>query len=212
MAPGLEAWRAEDTRGHVARYLEQYRRRLSVVRVDAIGVGHNFGLHLRDLGFPVELVNVSRACEDQPQLGENNLALRFVNLKAQYYQTLADAFELNRVHGFTDDVTLGQLANLLYEIDSHGRIRIESKEKARLRGITSPDRAEALMLAIGNVPATHSRLHVTRPGGHQASRGTERRPDSRVPRGNARRGQELDPRSERPTYQAWRSFPQLLRR
>jgi hypothetical protein len=146
---GLGVWRGEDTRGHVAKYLEQSRRRLSSVRVDAIGIGHNFGLHLRDLGFPVELVNVSRACEDLPQFAENNPALRFVNLKAQYYQTLADAFELNHVYGFTDDVTLGQLANLLYEIDSQGRIRIEPKEKARLRGITSPDRAEALMLAIG---------------------------------------------------------------
>jgi phage terminase large subunit len=146
---GLSVWRGEDTRGHVAKFLEQYRRRLSSVRVDAIGIGHNFGLHLRDLGYPVELVNVSRACEDRPELAENNPALRFVNLKAQYYQTLADAFELNHVYGFTDDVTLGQLANLLYEIDSQGRIRIEPKEKARLRGRTSPDRAEALMLAIG---------------------------------------------------------------
>ena len=80
---------------------------------------------------------------------DNNPAERFVNLKAQYYQGLADAFELNQVHGLTDDVTLGQLANLLYEIDSQGRMKIEPKEKARLRGITSPDRAEALMLAIG---------------------------------------------------------------
>jgi hypothetical protein len=146
---GLGVWRSEDTRGEVAKFLEPYRRRLSVVRVDAIGIGHNFGLYLKDRDFPVELVNVSRACENRPELADNNPALRFANLKAQYYQTLADAFELNHVYGFTDDVTLGQLANLLYEIDSQGRIRIEPKEKARLRGITSPDRAEALMLAIG---------------------------------------------------------------
>ena len=146
---GLGAWRGEDTRGEVVRFLEKYRSRLSAVRVDGIGVGHNFGLHLRDKGFPVELVNVSRACESRPQLADNNPAQRFVNIKAQYYQTLADAFELNRIDGLTDDVTLGQLANLLYEIDSQGRMKIEPKEKARIRGIPSPDRAEALMLALG---------------------------------------------------------------
>jgi hypothetical protein len=117
--------------------------------VDSIGIGYNFALYLKDQGFKVELVNVSKACESRPELRDNNPAERFVNLKAQYYQCLADAFELNQVHGLTDDVTLGQLANLLYEIDPQGRMKIEPKEKARLRGITSPDRAEALMLAIG---------------------------------------------------------------
>ena len=31
-----------------------------------------------------------------------------------------------------------------------GRIKIESKESARQRGVRSPDRADALMLALGN--------------------------------------------------------------
>ena len=44
---------------------------------------------------------------------------------------------------------MAQLAGLLYEYDSRGRTKIECKEKARLRGIVSPDRAEALMLALG---------------------------------------------------------------
>jgi hypothetical protein len=73
---------------------------------------------------------------------------RFVNLKAQFYQALADAFERNQVEGLTDEATIGQLAGLLYEIDSQGRLKIESKEKARQRGVPSPDRAEALMLAL----------------------------------------------------------------
>jgi len=38
------------------------------------------------------------------------------------------------------------------EIDSRGRIKIEPKEKAKERGVASPDRAEALMLALGEAP------------------------------------------------------------
>ncbi len=145
----LGAWRGKDTRGQVVRFLDQYRRRLSAVRVDSISIGHNFGLHLRDQGLPVELINVSMACESRPEMTENNPAQRFVNLKALYYQTLADAFENDKIEGLTDETTMAQLASLLYEIDSQGRMKIESKEKARVRGFTSPDRAEALMLALG---------------------------------------------------------------
>jgi hypothetical protein len=54
-----------------------------------------------------------------------------------------------------DDTTIGQLAGILYEIDPRGRIMIESKEKARQRGVQSPDRAEALMLALGKPPQVY---------------------------------------------------------
>ena len=117
--------------------------------MDAISIGHNFGLHLRDCRFPVEMVNVSKRYESKPNLGENDPAKRFVNLKACYYQSIADAFERDQIEGLTDEMTIGQLAGLLYEIDSQGRMKIESKERARERGVPSPDRAEALMLALG---------------------------------------------------------------
>lgn len=148
----LGAWRCVDSRGEVVRFLAPYRSRLRSVRVDAIGVGHNFGLHLRDERFPTELINISMAAESRPQWRENDPAARFVNLKAQYYQELADALERDEVHGLIDDVTIGQLAGILYEVDFHGRIKIESKESARARGIPSPDRADALVLALCKPP------------------------------------------------------------
>jgi len=149
---GMGAWRDQDTRGHAVRFLNGFRSRLCVVRVDAIGIGHNFGLHLRNERFPVELVNVALPCESQPNLGENDPARRFRNLKASLYQTLADAFERDQIDGLTDEETIGQLAGIRWELDSHGRIGIESKEQARKRGLPSPDRADALMLAIGKPP------------------------------------------------------------
>jgi hypothetical protein len=142
----MGAWRAADTRGRVVRFLEPYRERLSIVRVDAIGIGYNFGLHLQDQKFPVELINVSRACESKPKLRERDPAQRFVNQKAWFYQELADALERDQVEGLQDDATIGQLAGIAYEVDPQGRIKIESKERARERGVQSPDRAEALIV------------------------------------------------------------------
>jgi hypothetical protein len=144
----MGAWRGEDTRGQVVGFLNEFRTRLSLVRVDSIGIGHNFGLHLRDCGFRVELVKVGMPCESMPHLGENDPARRFVNLKACFYQALADALERDQVDGLTDEETIGQLAGIRRELDSRGRMKIESKEQARARGVPSPDRADALMLAL----------------------------------------------------------------
>src|SRR5207253_8373081 len=52
------------------------------------------------------------------------------------------ALERDQIEGLTDEATIGQLAGILYQFDSQGRIKIESKEKARARGVSSPDRAE----------------------------------------------------------------------
>ena len=46
-----------------------------------------------------------------------------------------------------------QIAAIRYELTSKGLIKIESKDYMRARGVQSPDRADAMMLAIGT-PAT----------------------------------------------------------
>jgi hypothetical protein len=170
---GMGAWRGEDTRGQVVNFLNQFRSRLSIVRVDSIGVGHNFALHLQDCRFPVELINVAKSCESEPQLGENDPARRFVNLKACFYQALADAFEHDQVEGLTDETTIGQLAGILYEIESQGRMKIESKELARERGVRSPDRAEALMLALCKPPQVYEYYSIRNPPGGFGSGGCD---------------------------------------
>jgi phage terminase large subunit len=144
----MGAWRGEDTRGQVVGLLNEFRSRLCVVRVDSIGIGHNFGLHLRDCRFPVELIKVGMPCPTKPHMMDNDPARRFVNLRACFYQALADAFERDQVEGLIDEETIGQLSGVLYELDSQGRMKIEAKDKARARGVPSPDRADALMLAI----------------------------------------------------------------
>ena len=67
--------------------------------------------------------------------------------KAQFYQILADALERDQIEGRSDEATISQLASLLYQLDGQGRIKLGSKDKARERGVPSPDRADALMLA-----------------------------------------------------------------
>ena len=149
------AWRGDDTRGNVVAFLRPYRDRLAEVRVDAEGVGYNFALHLRGQGLPVSLVRVGLPADNKPNMRENDPALRFFNQKAQYYQHVADLLERDGIDGLVDDMTIGQLAGILHELDPRGRIKLESKDKARERGVSSADRAEALMLALGNPPMVY---------------------------------------------------------
>jgi hypothetical protein len=47
-----------------------------------------------------------------------------------------------------DDVLAAQLGSIKWTIDSRGRIKIESKDDMRKRGLPSPDRADTLAMVI----------------------------------------------------------------
>ena len=73
---------------------------------------------------------------------------RFVNWKAELYWGLRMRLEAGHMAGLTDQKSIAQLAGLRYRHNARGQVVIESKEEARKRGVRSPDRAEALMLAF----------------------------------------------------------------
>jgi len=134
-----KAWSQPDPRGEVVAFLSQWRDRLKVTRVDSTGIGFHFVTHLRDQGFTVVAVNNGESADDPA---------RFQNRKAQMYWALREQMQAGKISGLTDPVVQEQLAGIRYEIDGAGRTVIESKESARRRGVRSPDRAEALILAL----------------------------------------------------------------
>src|SRR5262249_50176339 len=98
-----------------------------------------FAQHLKDLGFPVRNIRVSEKSRRPDQ---------FVNRKAELYWDLRERFEKGEIAGLKDEHAIAQLAAIRYSYSSRGQLLIESKEDARRRGIKSPDRAEAIMLAF----------------------------------------------------------------
>jgi hypothetical protein len=142
---GHHAWADQDPRGAVIAALAPYRQRLDVVNVDAAGIGYFLAKHLQDLGFPVRAVNVGERATDRE---------RYANLKAELYWGLRQRFQAGEVAGLTDERTIGQLAGIRYRHTARGQVEIERKEDARKRGVKSPDRAEAVMLALARVTST----------------------------------------------------------
>lgn len=134
-------WSLPDPRGEVVGALRSFEP-MSRVNVDSIGIGYYMARHLEDAGFTVVDINVGESARDTE---------KYSNLKAELYWGLRLRFEDDDICGIDDDLTISQLAGIKYEHNARGQVVIESKEKARKRGVTSPDRAESLMLAFAEV-------------------------------------------------------------
>jgi phage terminase large subunit len=142
----LLAYAQADSRGPVLADLRPWLHEgLTTVNVDTAGSGHYFAAAIRD-----ELPQ--RVTVRDVNVGESPTTdaakERYANLKAELYWALRERFEQGDIAGLTDRTARAQLAGLRYDHDGRGRVRIESKDDARKRGVKSPDRAEAVMLAF----------------------------------------------------------------
>lgn len=133
----MQAWPDPDPRGELIASLREWN--IERINVDSVGMGYYLARFLEDSGYEVADVNVG--------LAARNTEL-YANLKAELYWGLRQRFEATDVQGVTDEVAIGQLAGIRYEHNARGQIKIESKDDARKRGVKSPDRAEAVMLAF----------------------------------------------------------------
>ena len=123
--------------GHIAHQIQQHHPTQTCI--DEIGIGAGIIDRLKEQGYGIRPVNTSRKAR-QPHL--------YANLRAEAYHHLAQLLERHLITLPNDPQLIGQLAALRYTYDSSGRMLIEPKEKIRSRGLPSPDKADALMLAF----------------------------------------------------------------
>jgi hypothetical protein len=139
------------TTGHIAkamRDIDDEANKNDWVRaiVDVPGVGGGVVDRLAELELPVVPYNGGEAPIDKE---------RFVNARAEDYWTLRERFEQGEIDiDPADDKLAAQLGAIKWGIDSRGRIKIESKDDMRKRGLPSPDRADtAAMIFSGRANA-----------------------------------------------------------
>ncbi len=123
------------------------------IKVDVIGVGAGVFDRLNEDSdeFPVVAVNAGSPPNDKE---------RFVNLRAEMFWNLRERCELNsegepvmaNALDLDDDEDLiAQLSSIKYKVDSHGRVKIESKEEMKKRGMKSPDEADAVAMLFAEI-------------------------------------------------------------
>lgn len=132
------------------------------IRIDTIGVGAGVADQLRHEGFNVvDMVASARANEPE----------KFINARAEWFWNVRQIFEAGEIDiAPDDDTTVAQLTQLRYDIGS-GKIKIESKDDIRKRGLPSPDRADALAMAFA--PAAAQRFIVVASDDWHSEEGAE---------------------------------------
>ena len=146
----IRAWQGLDLMQTVGRVMAEYEglspsTRPSEILVDSIGVGGGVVDRLRELGAPVRGINVSEA----PAMGHT-----YMNLRSELWFKAKGWLEDRSCKLPKDDQLLAELTAIRYSFTSSGKMKDESKDEMRKRGLKSPDLADALCLTMASDATT----------------------------------------------------------
>ena len=117
------------------------------ILVDVIGLGSGVVDRLSEQNLPVRGVNVA----ESPATSKN-----YLNLRAELWFAIKDWLAQRDCRLPYDDELVAELVAPSYKYTSTGKIKIESKEEMKKRGIKSPDKADALALTMASSAASFS--------------------------------------------------------
>ena len=124
--------------GYVVKAMKKFQA--DAVFVDVGGLGAGVYDRLRELGHDeVRAVNAGEKAMD----GD-----RYVNKRAEMWDLTRQWLKEGPVDLPDDDALQADLCSLRYSYDSRGRLKLESKDDAKKRGIRSPDIGDALAMTF----------------------------------------------------------------
>ena len=139
------------------------------VFLDLIGIGSSVFDHLKDNGVNVVGVNASASGHGRDRSGK----LSFVNKRAELYWKLREALEPDNLHAIflpPDERLLADLAAPRWKLTPRG-IQVEAKVDIIKRLGRSPDRADAVALALCEGRRLRDRHPAVQPSGRGFSFG-----------------------------------------
>lgn len=140
----VRAWKETDTMQAVRQFVKLFESeglKPGQIWGDADGMGTVFCDALAELGW-----HINRFHGGQPATEKEEYA----NLISEVWHVGAREIERGRINlGEVDPITFDQLTSRRSEWNETGKLRLESKEKMRAKGIKSPDRGDCVMGCIG---------------------------------------------------------------
>ena len=124
------------------------------VNIDDTGLGGGVTDRLKEVKREQKLnrlyvipINAAEKIETDTLAGKE-AAEHYNNLTTHMWATLRDLLESKEIEIEEDQETFAQLSSRKYFLASNGKLEIESKKEMKKRGLDSPDRADALALAV----------------------------------------------------------------
>lgn len=110
------------------------------VYIDETGGGGGIPARMREMGWPVLGIQYGGASISGDE--------RFGNRMTELWWNMKDTIERGNIILPDDDLLIAQLTSRKYETLSSGKIKLESKDAMRRRGLPSPDRADAVAMCL----------------------------------------------------------------
>ena len=145
-------WQGNDTMETVGRVVREYNQtrdedKPTSINVDVIGMGAGV------VGLPVRGINVGERPTDQTG--------KYMRRGDELWDAALVWFRTLEVTMCRDELLLIELSNRLYKLESSGKLKIESKDDMKARGLKSPDIADAFILTFaGGEYAVAQRQHM----------------------------------------------------
>ena len=149
----IKTWRDKSTMELSGIILNEYETtpimdRPQEILVDVIGVGAGVTDRLIELDLPARGINVAESA---------SLSDKYMRLRDELWGKAREWFEAKECVIPEDAALIHELAAPRFAFTSSGKIKIESKDELRKRGIKSPDLADAFCLTFASnaVAAAH---------------------------------------------------------
>ena len=110
--------------------------------VDAVGLGAGVVDRLKELGIPAKTFNGGEAARQKD---------KYFNQNAEVWWAMREWFLAGAATIPKDPALIGQVSSRMYEIQSDRKVKLESKDDMRKRGVRSPDEADALAMTFVQV-------------------------------------------------------------
>lgn len=141
----VREWRKFDlmqTSGLIVREYSEtpLESRPSSINIDVIGLGSGVVDRLRELGLPARGVNVA----ESPATDTG----RYMRMRDELWFLAREWFESRAVSMPMDDGLISELVAPSYKIESSGKLKVESKDDLKKRGVKSPNKADAFCLTF----------------------------------------------------------------
>jgi hypothetical protein len=140
-----QEWRKIDLMQTTGRVVHEYRNtpiewRPSHICVDVIGLGAGVVDRLREQGLPARGINVAEA--------PSTNATRYMRLRDELWFKGREWFQTLAVTIPDDKELIAELVGPKYKMESSGKLKVESKDDMKKRGVKSPNRADAFLLTF----------------------------------------------------------------